>query len=1134
MKLTIRICIAIVVLLTSSVDHVHAQGVTGTIAGTVTDPSKAAIPAATVQILNADTGVTAWTGKTNGSGLYRAPELPIGRYDITVSSSGFKTQKVTNVQLSVDQAADISVILQLGQTAQTVTVNGSTEGQLAADTSSLGTTITPSQIQNLPLPSRNTLNLLALSPGVSTGNDITSQTGLNTAQLSINGSRTLNSEFLIDGVSVVSGSTGGPQTLPSPDSIREFKVLTSSYSADYGRTSGGIVVLNTISGTNNYHGAAYGYYRNEDLDANNYFNNVLHKPRSEDRYNLFGAKLGGPLSIPKIYNGKNKTFFFVNYEGLRQASPYSFTSSLPYGAYATGNFSASPTPVYNPATKKQFAGNIIPSGMINPAALKILSLLPQPNSSGTLNATDKILINNYASVGSSHPENDTGLARVDESISERTRLFGTFFHYNAFSPLTPALPGSPLEYETGGSQTTGYESTVGLTRIWSPSLITEFRFGFFRNNSEILPPTQGIDTTTVFGIANSYGSAAPEFNINGFTSPLGTNSNTLRTQIDNNYQTIVNTTKSLGNHLIRFGGELRKNEFDDFNPVADVNGSYTFDGSITSAKNVAGDAINALADFLLGDIKTASYSLPQPLIGRRNYNLGLYLQDDWKIMPKLTLNLGLRWEYESPLTTANNFYSRVDPATGAVLFAGINASNTLNLTSTKTAFAPRIGFAYNIRPKTVIHSGFGIFYAGIFSDLGGQVLFPGYNVEQPFNNLGTGVAQPFSLSQGMPRVATNNPKDPQANIAQFNSAANFLSLTDYDGFTSAKPTPYSQQWNLGVQQEIAKATILDINYVGSTGVHLAVNLPTNQVPYDPTIDDAVARANTTLATQQARPYPTIGSFNSLIMIGNSNYNSLQIGATRSFGGNLAFAASYVWSKSIDDASGLYSFSQPSGLNLGQFPQVSLALNRGLSEFDRTNALNAAIEYETKGNRWVRNFEIFPQLSVQTGLPLYVGQSNTNPAQTGTNQQRPNYINPKVPLRTAQARNGTGIQYLLPVGASNFPLTPVGPYFVGSGTARTQVLPTEIGNLGRNVIRAPGQLDLNISAGRAFDITEGLKFTLRLEAYNAVNHTNFQAPNSALPLSATSAGVPYFNAPSYGLITAANQSRFLQLVARFDF
>ena len=762
-----------------------SQGVNGVISGLVTSPN-AAIGGATVTITNTDKGVISWTGKTNAAGVYRAPNLSAGRYNVDVTAAGFRHEQVSSLELSVGQRADILVTMQVGELAETITVEGRTEGQLESDSSSLGNTITPSQLQSLPLPSRNTLNLLALTPGVSWGGDISSQGGLNSSQLSINGSRTLNSEFLIDGVSVVTGSTGAPQTLPPADSIREFAVLAASYSAEYGRTAGGMVTLITNSGTNLYHGAAYGYFRNEDLDANNYFNNLLGKPRSEDRYNLFGGKLGGPVSIPKVYDGKNKTFFFVNYEGLIQASPYHLTSTVPCGPYATGNFSASPTLVYDPATKAPFPTNAIPHNLIDPAALKILGLVPAPNSPGTLNKTDNIMTNDFVSIGSSHPTTNTGMARLDQTATNSVRLFGTLVHFNNYSPIQPTYPGSPLESAVGSGETTGYESTAGLTKIWSSTLLTEVRFGFFRNNSEIAPPSAGINVPNTLGIATSYGAAAPQVNLSGF-SQLGTNSNTQRTQIDNNYQTNINNSKALGNHLIQFGFQLRKDQFDDLNPTADVNGSFTFDGSITNGKNTSGDAINALADFLLGDIKTGSYSLAQPLIGRRNYNMGLYIQDDWKIRPKLTLNLGLRWEYESPLTAANNEYSRIDPATGTVLFAGKNASDTLNLTASKLNFAPRAGFAYSLTPRTVIRSAFGIFYAGIFSDLGGQVLFPGYTVEQAFNNLGTGVAQPFKLSQGLPAVATNNVQNPPANIAQFGSAANPLTLTDYAGFTQARP-----------------------------------------------------------------------------------------------------------------------------------------------------------------------------------------------------------------------------------------------------------------------------------------------------------------------------------------------------------
>jgi hypothetical protein len=1128
-----RSCIPGILLLTLFLVCLGAYAqTTGQISGTVTDATKAPVQGATVTIVNADTGVTVFKGTTNTSGIYRAANVPVGRYNISVETPGFKRYDVSGVNIAIDQKASIDAVLELGQVAETVNVEGSVAGQLATDSSSLGGTITPADVQNLPLPSRNTLNLLALSPGVSSGADITNQGGLNTSQLSINGSRTLNSEFLLDGVSVVTGSTGSPETLPPPDSIREFKVLTSSYSAEYGRTSGAIVTLVTNSGTNSYHGAAYGYFRNEVLDANNFFNNVVGKKRPEDRYNLFGGRIGGPLSIPKLYSGRNKTFFFLNYEGLRQAAPFNTTSTLPYGAYTTGDFSASPTIIDSPGTHKPFAGNIIPSSLIDPAALKILSQVPAPNSTGTLNKADNLITNNYVSVGSNHPTNDLGLVRLDESISQNTRLFGTFMHYVSLSPPTEAFPGV-LDNATGPSTTTGYDSTIGLTQTWSPTLITEVRFGFFRNNSEYVPLTAGINTTDAFGITNTYGTAAPDFNISSY-SMLGTNTNTIRTQIDNNYQTIVTTSKSLGNHLITFGAALRKNQFDDFNPTSDASGSYTFDGSITSPKNSSGDGINALADFLLGSVKTGSYALPQPLIGRRNYNVSGFIQDDWKIRPNLTLNLGLRWEYESPFTTANNEYSRVDPTTGTVLFAGKNASDTLNLTASKKQFGPRVGFAYSPTRKTVVHGAFGIFYAGIFSDLGGQVLFPGYNVEQAFSNLGTGVAQPFSLSQGMPRIAVNDPQNPQANIAQFNSPSNPLTLSSYDGFTQVNPPPYAQEWNFGVQQQVAKGTIAEVDYVGSHGVHLPVNLPTNTVPYNPAIDDAVAKANTTTTTQLARPFSTIGSFNSLNMEGTSTYNALQASVRRQYGESLTFVASYVWSKSIDDASGLFSFSQPSGLNLGQFPQQFLGENKGPSEFDRTNAFNAAIEYKTKGNKWVRNFEIYPMLSAQSGLPLYIGQSNENPAQTGTNQQRPNVANSAVSLYAPETPNGTGIQYLIPVTASNFPLVPVGPYFVGSGSARTQVLQTEIGSLGRNVARAPGQLDLDLSVGRAFDLTEKLKFTIRGEAYNALNHANFNPPASSLALTSTSAGVPYFNAPSFGLITSAYQSRFMQLVARFDF
>lgn len=1116
-----------------------AQTLTGIITGTVTDPAKSPVAGADVTVTNADTGVRAWTGKTNDSGLYRAPDIPVGSYDIGVGAPGFKHQLISNVQILVDQRANISVVMELGQVSESVTVVGDTAGQLATETGTIGTTITPSEVQDMPLPSRSPYNLLALQPGVSSGGDITGQGGLSSSQLSINGSRTLNSDFLIDGVSVVSGSTGGPQTLPPTDAIQEIKILASSYSSEYGRSTGAIVTMITRAGVNTYHGAAYGYFRNEDMDASNYFSNLNNRPRPEDRYNLFGGKVGGPISIPKLFNGKNRAFFFINYEGLVQASPYSTLTSIAYGPYAQGNFSASPTVVDDPTTKAPFANNTIPVSRLNPAAVKMLGLIPAANSSGTFDKTDNMNQNNYDSVGSTHPTTNTGIARIDENLSDKMRLFWTFTHFNSFSVGAPTIPG-PLNSATGPSQTTGYDSTLGLTRTWSPTFITEFRFSFFRNNSEVTPPSQGINDLQTLGIANQYGTAAPELTFSGGLSMLGSNSNTIRSQIDNNYQTDLTNSMSIRNHLLTFGAQLRRDQFDDFNPNADVNGSYTFNGSITSKSNTSGDPINAWADFLLGNIYTSNYSLPQPLIGRRNWNIGLFVQDDWKIRPNLTINLGLRWDHETPMTTAHNEYSRADATTGQILFAGQNGvSDSLNLASAKLDFAPRIGVAYSIRPKTVIRSGFGIFFGGFFSDLGGQVEFPGYTVEQAFASQGTGKPQPFLLSQGMPSLITYNPSDPQANIVQFNSPANPLTFSAYDGFTQVNKLPYAEEWNFGLQQEIARGMIAEVNYVGSHGVHLQINLPTNYIPYNVAVDNAIELANNSVNTQMNRPFPNIGTFNSINMEGTSNYAALQLSVRRQFAHNLMFITHFTWSKSTDDASGLYSFSQPSGLNLGELPQSFLNINKGPSEFNRPADFTAAVQYLTKGNKWVRNFQFFPMFVAHEGLPLYIGQSNENPGQSGTDQQRPDYLGQINSLyNPAIVANGTGEQYLLSPGAANFPLTPSGPYYSGSGSARKQILSTELGNLGRNVVFAPGQLDLNLSVGRVFElgrVKEGLKLTLRMEAYNALNHTNFNPPaSSSLTISANSAGQPIFNAPTYGLITSAGQARFLQLVARFDF
>ena len=1109
---------------------VFGQVLTGTISGTVTDSTEAVVPNAALTIINADTGVTVWRGVTNDSGVYRAPALPVGRYDVVVAMQGFKQADVSGISLTVDQHAAINVRLQPGAVAESITVAGETAGQLATDSSSLGNTINTSQVENLPLPNRNILNLLSLTAGVSSGGDATS---INASQLSINGSRTVNSEFTVDGVSVVSGSTGGVQTLPPADAIRELRVLTSAYSAEYGRTSGGTVTLVINSGSNQYHGGLYEYFRNEDLNANNFFNNVLGKPRSQDRYNLFGGKLGGPVWIPRLHRGNEKTFFFFNYEGLRQSSPYFNTSTVPSATFRSGDFSASKIVVYDPRTNAPFFGNKIPADRIDPAAAKILGVLPLPNSPGSFDAANGRAVNDLVEIGSSKPSTNSFTTRIDENLSDKDRFFGILNHFKNQSPLQPLLPG-PLENAVGPGVTTGYQAILGYTHTFTPTFLIEARMGYWRNNSEITPPSLGLNVQSVLGIQRSVGPASPTFNLDGWTTSTqqwGLNSNTLRSQIDNNFQPSIAATKVWGNHLVKVGFDLRKDQFNIYNPGGTGNsgwftGNYTFTGEITSATHNGGSPVNSLADFLLGDVKTSGYALPQPPAGRRNYNLGAFVQDDWKATPKLTLNLGLRYEYESPMTSSNKIYSRVDPTSGQVLFAGINASPALGLHASKLNFAPRVGFAYNLTPKTVIRSGFGIFYSQIFSDLGAQVLFPGYTISQAFSNLGTGTPQPFSLSQGMPLVAVQNLHDPQSTLSQF-TPSNPLSASA--SFAQAGPLPYAMEYNFGVQRELARGLIIETNYAGSSGVHLPLNLPYNNVPF--AAATAIAQVNTTANTQSYRPYPNIGRFSAISMAGHSSYNALQITARRQYATNLSFIANYTRSKSIDDGSGLFSFSQPEVFDQGQFPSTFRQFDRTVSAFDRPNSFTGAVQYRTTGPRWLRNIEFDPIVTARDGLPTSITQNNLNSAGSGL---RPNVVNGTSIYAPSAYANGTGIQYLLPVNSPNFPLGPVGPLFTGTGAARKLVVPAGIGSLGRNTVRTPGEFDLDLAVGREFPISERFKMRLRAEAFNILNHTNLKEPNTSLTVTTNAQGQAIFNSPGFGIITSARAARFLQLVARFEF
>ncbi len=793
----------------------HAQNANATIRGQVLDPSGALVPNAQVLIVNKETGVTVFNGQTDSAGTFVAPQVIPGTYKVTVTSPGLKQAVIDNLLATVAQVASVNVNMQLGQTSETVTVEAKGE-ELDRSTSDVSTLISPQDVQNLPLQQRATENLLTFIPGVVHGG---AGDQPSTSQLSINGSRTLNTEVLLNGVSTIVASTGTPATLPSPDGVDSFRVITTNAPAEYGRTSGAVISVNTISGANAYHGNLYFLLRNEALDANQYFHKDTINattgavtPRNRDRFFQEGGSIGGPVRIPHLYNGHDKTFFFVNYDRTISPSSTLATETVPTAAQRTGDLSNASAPfdangkarkpqtIYQPTGKSSpaFTGNQI--GPIDPAAAKILALLPLPNTVGVYDPVNNRYTGNWTSL-----QNLTGhvvkfVARVDEVVTPKDRLSLNVYRFTTSTPNPVYYNSQLLDTTWDCTCNNAWISSVDYTRTWTSTLVMDLNMGFFRNVVLRNPPGAVGNVAQTIGIASLPLNQMPELTNPGISN-IGSDTNTDQVNITNTYTPFGTITKTVGPHTFKFGASLRKNEFNSYNPATSPEGLIQFNGEITN-HGASGNANTGIADFLLGTIKTASYEQPQPETGRRNYNLGVFAQDDWRVTPKLTLNLGIRYEFEAPLTIANNIYSRIDPATGLLLAANINASRSLNIVTPKENISPRIGLAYSVDRKTVIRAAFGTFYGTIFQNLGGQLAYPGFDNTISFNNLGTAVAQPFALSQGLPLAAPPNLQDPGASLAS-SSASNPYS--PQISFNDQQHMPMVQQWDLGFERQLPLA-----------------------------------------------------------------------------------------------------------------------------------------------------------------------------------------------------------------------------------------------------------------------------------------------------------------------------------------
>ena len=1120
-----------------------AQNTNATIRGQVLDPAGALIPNATVLIVNKETGVIVFRGPSDSAGTFVAPQVLPGTYKITVTAGGLKETVIDDLVASVAQVASVNINMQLGATTEVVTVQSKGE-ELDRSTSDISTLISPEDVQNIPLSGRTPEYLFALVPGVLHGGSADTPSS---SALSFNGSRSLNSEILLNGVSTIVASTGAPVALPSPDGINQLRILTSNAPAEYGRTSGGVVTANSASGTNVYHGNAYFLIQNEALNANSYFNKITINsatgkvtPRARARFFQMGGSLGGPVWIPHVYDGHNKTFFFVNYDYTITNTPTVLNLTVPTAAQRGGDLSNALAPVdangkartaqkvFQPTgtTSAAFTNNQV--GSIDPAAAKILALLPLPNTTGTYDATNNRYTNNWTSQQS--PVSDTLrlVARADQQITLKDRLSLNLYRYNQSTP-NAVYYNSPLLNSTFDCTcTNAWLPSVDYTRIWSTSLVMDLNLGYLRNVVIRNPPGAGMNAAQQTGIASLPLDQMPELTSPGFSN-IGSDANTDQINITNTFTPFGSITKTVGPHTFKLGASLRRNEFNSFNPSGNPEGTLSFGGTITN-HGTTGNANTGLADFLLGKITTGNYQLPMPETGRRNFNVGVFVQDDWRATRRLTVNMGLRYEYESPMVVANNIYTRFDPNTGSLLAAGINASPSLNVVTPKADFSPRIGLSFSVDDKTVIRAAFGTFYGVLFQNLGGQVAFPGYDVVDTYFQPATAVAQPFSLAQGFPLNATRDLKNPFAVLTGL-SAGSPLTISGVS-FDNQNKMSLVQQWNFGIQRRLPLNLILEANYVGNHALHLPYVIPVNVVPLAQS--DAVTLANTTTATQNVKPFPTLGSFTVTDNVGSSNYNGLQMTVRRQFTTKLAVLSSYTFSKSLDDGSSIFSNGTPNGTANAQY--VALPSFReqdyAVSNFDTKHVLSIAMVYTTPGPTWLHNIVISPVFFGHTGLPLNITQTSEIP---NVSQQRPNGDSSHLKLAHPVV-NGSVLQYLdSPVtDTANFAMTPSGPIYSTINGVRTRIVETGLGNVPRDSIRAPGEVEFDASVSRSFTLYRSLKFQFRVDAFNVINHTNFSPENTSLSVTASGTAASFTNSSSFGQITGARPSRHLQALARFTF
>ena len=1054
------------IVLLFSAGLVCAQS-TGGITGSVQDSSGALVAGASVSAVQQQTNER-FDANTDKEGRFSFPRLPVGDYRVEAAHQGFRRFVSEAIRLDADQTRQAAIVLQLGEASDSVQVTGAIS-LVETIGGAIRETVDEKRISELPLNGRNALQLQLLVPGAVPSAAAASDLGQSSA-VSINGARGISNNYLLDGGDNNDPQLGTSALVPNPDALEEFSILTNNYSAEYGRGAGAVVNAITKAGTNRLRGSLWEFIRNDAFDARNYFSLVVPKLRR----NQFGGSVGGPVMLPHLYNGRDRTFFFFSYEGLRQRAAGTVSNLVvPTEMERRGDFSQSTLKPVDPATKQPFPGGVIPATRFDPAAVNFLNIfIPLPNSS-----RGRYIYNSPNSL-----DHNQVIVRGDHNIGSKHRITGRYFNDKSPELKTAGLPilRSKNRFDTTNAM-------GNHTWTISPALLNTVQFSFGRIDLD-RGPLPVLDGVTYQSLGVNIRQDTPQYptdyrgSVSGFWN---LNQDNVVTIDRKTYEALDNVSYVAHGHMLKFGGEFRRSS-SDRNTANLTDPQFTFNGQ---------NAVNPFADFLLG-LPSVMNQGSLRVNAIRGPEMALFFQDDWKVRQNLTLSLGLRYDPYFPFYDANNQIAVFRPGRQSVIypqaprglvFVGDQGVPRGGVKTDWNNLAPRFGFAWSpLGAKTSIRGAYGIFY-----ETPAIHQLSAFSSTQPFSAQ-VQINQPFSFSDPyrgqMNPFPYTQPKTPEERGRFTFLRPNVVGET----LDPALAAGYMQQWNLNIQRETLHGIVVTAGYVGSKGTRLPVQRELNPAVFGP----GATAAN----VNQRRIYaPDFASIADYEANGFSNYHSLQLTLNKRFSHGYTILANYTWAKSIDNVS----------LDTAGAIQNSMDLRseKALSDFDVRHRFVMSFLWEIPSVRksWARwaigGWQLNGILTMSSGIPFNV-VSGLDRALTGSGTQRPNLVGDPH-LDPDRSRADLTAKYFNP---SAYVLPPLGSF----------------GNSGRNSLIGPGSFNLDSSVFKNFPVRESVKLQFRGEFFNAMNNPNFSNPVSNIGTA------------NVGSILSATAPRILQFGLRLAF